>query len=54
MSNSIPAKFLKVYKNVCSKLLMKAVNNSISNSVFEECLKVADLTPVFKEGDTTK
>ena len=53
MSSSIPAKFLKEYKNVCSEPLKKVINNGITTSIFNEGLKVADLTPVFKDGDTT-
>ena len=53
MSSSIPAKSLKDYKDVCNEPLKKVINIGISTSVFDDNLKLADLTPIFKEGDTT-
>ena len=50
-SNSIPPKFLKENSGICCKPLRAIINAGISNSCFDAGLKLADLTPVHKEGE---
>ena len=50
---NIPPKVLKESMSECSPFLLNIVNNSITNSKFPNELKLADVTPVFKKGETT-
>ena len=50
---NIPAKLLKENKDICSEPLFNIMNNGIKDSVFDNGLKSADVTPVHKGGDTT-
>ena len=45
----------KFSKNIviCCKSLTNVINNVIANSRFDSDLKLADLTPVHKDDDTT-
>ena len=43
----------KESSNVCCELLTRIINNDISNSCFDRCLKRADLIPVNKADETT-
>ena len=51
--NSISSKFIKEYSDICSKPITDVINNGITNSCFDVCLKCADLTPVYKAEETT-
>ena len=51
--NSISSKFIKEYSAICSKPITDVINNGITNSCFDVCLKCADLTPVYKAEETT-
>ena len=53
MSLSIPPKILKENSDICGKPLTNVINNGIVNSCFDSELKLADLTPVHKDDDTT-
>ena len=53
MSSSIPSKILKQNSDICSKPLKAIINNGIMHSNFNGGLKLANLTPVHKEGETT-
>ena len=53
MSDSIPAKIIKENSCVCSGPLLHVINKGIANSIFDEGLKKADLTPCHKDGATT-
>ena len=53
LCNSIPTKVFKENSNICCKPLTDIINNDISNSCFDSCLKCADLTPVHKAEETT-
>ena len=53
MSGSIPPKILKENSDICCKPLTNVINNGIGNSNFYSDLKLADLTPVHKDDDTT-
>ena len=46
--NNIPCKSLKENANVCAETLAKLINNDISNGIFPDELKLADVAPVFK------
>ena len=48
--NNIPIKHLKEYSNVLSNI----INKEILNGTFQEELKLANITPIHKKGDTTK
>ena len=53
MSSSIPTKILKENNNVCCRSLVIIINKVISNSHFDNRLKLADLTPIHKSDATT-
>ena len=53
MSSSIPPKVLKENITIFCKPLTDIINNGISSSCFDDGLKLADLTPIHKENDTT-
>ena len=53
MSNSIPPKVLKENGTILFKPLADIINNDISSSCFDGGLKLADLTPIHKENETT-
>ena len=53
ISGSILPKILKENSDICCKPLTNVMNNGIANSRFDSDLKLADLTPVHKGGDTT-
>ena len=52
-SRSIPPKFLKENSDVCCEPLAVVINNDISNSCFDNGLKLADLTPIHKGEEAT-
>ena len=49
----IPMRIIKDAAHVYSHRLTIIFNNCIKNSKFPDILKYADITPVFKKGDTT-
>ena len=51
---NIPAKLLKVKNDICCKPLCNIINNGINSSEFDNGLKSADVTPVFKTDVTDK
>ena len=52
MSGSVPTKILKEYSDICSKPLLTIINDGILSGKFDDTLKLADLVPIHKEGDT--
>ena len=48
--NSFPTKILKYIVNIISKPLCDLVNMSISNGIFPETLKTAEVIPILKKG----
>ena len=52
--NNIPCKSLKENANVCAETLAKLINNDISNGIFPDELKLADVAPVFKVDKSKK
>ena len=51
-SGSVPTKILKEYSDICSKPLLTIINDGILSGKFDDTLKLADLVPIHKEGDT--
>ena len=52
-SGDIPVDMLKLAANHCYKEITHLINNGIKNSTFPSNLKLADLSPCFKTGDST-
>ena len=50
---NIPPKHLKQVSDVCAPVLLNLVNQSFLDQSFPDELKHADVTPVFKKGDST-
>ena len=50
---NIPAKYLKLTYDICSPKLNVIWHNAIDNCTFPSRLKLADITPTFKQGDKT-
>ena len=50
---NIPPKNLKQVSDVCAPVLLNLINECIRNQEFPEELKNADVTPVFKKGNST-
>ena len=51
--NNIPAKILIDCSQICSPLITKILDDSITGCNFPESLKKADVTPVYKKDDRT-
>ena len=51
---NIPTKLLKQSSKCCSDTLQKLFNDALRDGYFPDKLRRADVTPVFKKGDTTK
>ena len=52
-SNDIPSKVLKENIDICGDHLLNIINNGISTSNFDSDLKLADISPIFKDTDRT-
>ena len=52
-SNDIPPNILKKCSDICDIFISNIVNDGIENDVFDANLKLADVTPVFKDLDRT-
>ena len=52
-SNCISTKELQEYIDICAKPLHRIINLGIEKSSFDEGMKVADITPVYKAKDKT-
>ena len=50
--NNFPAKLLEDNWEICNLPLYNIINNGINETLFDECLKSSDITPVHKTGDT--
>ena len=44
-------KFIKISKSVISPFLCKLINDCFSKGVYPNCLKIAEVIPIFKKGD---
>ena len=51
-SNSISSSLLKENIEVCSEYLMNIINFGITTSSFDDGMKLADITPIFKRDET--
>ena len=51
--NCVPTKIIKEYRDVWKVPLFNIINNGIKDSMFDDGLKSADMTPVYKKGDVT-
>ena len=51
---NIPTKILKQSSKSCSDTLQKLFNDALRDGNFQDKLKWADVTPVFKKDDSTK
>ena len=51
---NIPPKIIKESREYCSDILEKLFNKTLSNKEFPDELKVADVTPIYKEDDPNK
>ena len=45
------AKFIKISKSMISPFLCKLINDCFSKGVYPNCLKIAEVIPIFKKGD---
>ena len=53
VSGSFPTKVLKHVATECAPVLTKCFNNALINSEFLDELKLADIVPIHKKGDTS-
>ena len=51
--NDIPVKLIKGNSDFSAEIICKYFNESLEKSKFPDCLKSADVTPVFKKGGRT-
>ena len=51
MSNNIPVKNLKDNIDISGNVLLKIINNDITNSHFPDKLKLAEISPLQKDSD---
>ena len=49
--NSIPVKIFKMLRHVLIQPLMIVIGNSFRQGIFPDCLKIARITPIHKNGD---
>ena len=49
---TLPPKILKESSDLCNNTILRIINNAIHTSQFPDELKLADITPVFKKGDS--
>ena len=47
--DKIPGKLLRIVHNELSGPLANLINNCMSQNVFPECMKCAELSPIFKK-----
>ena len=48
--SDIPTKIIKSNSDIFSYFLYVSINSSIKSSLFPSCLKMADITPIYKKG----
>ena len=53
-SGSISSSLLKDNIDVCSEFLLNIVNFGITNSIFDDGMKFADITPIFKKDESIR
>ena len=52
-SGAVPTDKLKLVSNICYKEIAYHINNAIDMNAFPDILKLADVSPIFKNGQTT-
>ena len=52
-SGAVPTDKLKLASNICYKEIAYHINNAIDMNVFPDILKLADVSPIFKNGEST-
>ena len=50
---NIPAKQLKENRDICAEPILDIVNDGIRDGIFDDELKLADITPIHKKDETT-
>ena len=50
---NIPLKLLKENSDICNDTILRVINDGIRTSQFPNDLKLADVTPIFKKGDSS-
>ena len=53
VSSIIPPKVLKMNNDLCQKYIPAIYNNSLAAEMYPQRLKLADITPIHKNGDTS-
>ena len=53
-SKDLETKFLKLSKFIIAPILSKLINMCFESGVFPNCLKIAEVVPIFKTGDRSK
>ena len=51
-SGAVPTDKLKLASSACYKEITYHLNNAISTNTFPDILKLADVSPIFKMGET--
>ena len=49
--NSFPVKLFKMFRSILSEPITYLINTSFSTGNFPSCLKLSNITPIFKSGD---
>ena len=52
-SGAVPTDKLKLASNICYKEIAYHINNAIDTNIFPNILKLADVSPIFKNGEST-
>ena len=53
-NNDVETKFIKYAKTIISPIISKLFNRCITNGIFPNCLKIAEIIPVYKKDDKNK
>ena len=53
MSDGIPTKLLKNYSYICNRPILNIINYCIRNAIFDDDVKLANITPTHKKDDIT-
>ena len=53
-SNDVETRFIKYNKLIVSPIISDLFNLCVNKGVFPNCLKIAEITPIYKKGDINK
>ena len=53
-SNDVETRFIKYSKSIILSIISDLFNLCINKDVFPNCLKIAEIIPIYKKGDTNK